>query len=299
MAKGNLLYFSKANQPEYWPETYYIEVCSAYETIKAMAVWNGLVYCFTVREIYAIQGTSATSFAPIPQKAATGTTGIHGVWSVKGQGIYHTARDGIYVFNGVSDQKITKQRFNPLFYTETVENMTYLDKSKIAYSFLIAFKQKLYFFYPAYGETYSGNALVIDLAGGTSYHYDYGIEFTVACIDYTNDKLYIGASTGYVYQIEKEDATDDNGTAIAWQIQSKVFSDPLYKYFPRYAKYDLDVTSGTAYGYILLNEAVEQTHTISGSRSTKKRLVTHCTGDRLSIRLSGSGVSTFYSAEVE
>jgi hypothetical protein len=130
-------------------------------------------------------------------------------------------------------------------------------------------------------------------------HFDYGTHFTAVCVDYTNDRLYACDTSGYIWQLEVDTATADNAVAIDWQIQSKEFSDPLYKYFPRYAKYDLDVTSGTAYGYILLNGTVKQTHTITGSRLTRFRHVTGCTGDRLALRLSGSGVVSIYGAEVE
>jgi len=94
--------------------------------------------------------------------------------------------------------------------------------------------------------------------------------------------------------------TTDGGTTISWQLESKEFSDQLRKYFPRYARYDVDVkTGGSATGNIILNEAIKQTHTIASGRSTKARLITHCTGDRLQLRITGTGPVDIFSFEAE
>jgi len=299
MAVGHYLHYCKANQPEYFPSTYYVEVGSPDRDITGLEFWNGNLYAMKKNEIYLIAGTGHGSFLPTIMRAKTGVKQHTLATSVKGAGIFRINGDGIYVFTLTNDERITSKALHNIFYGETVENIVYINETYLTRCFLLEFKNKIYFFYVGYGETYAGNIIVLDMDNKKITHYDYGVEFSAACVDYTNDKLYACDSTGYIWELEAESATTDNAVAIDWQIQSKVFSDTLYKYFPRYAKYDVDVVSGTAYGYILLNETVKQTHTITGSRLTKKRLVTHCTGDRLSLRLAGSGISSIYGAEVE
>jgi hypothetical protein len=299
MAKDHYLYYCKPNQPEYWPLTYYVEVGSPDRDITGLEFWNGNLYAMKKNEIYLIAGTGHGSFLPTIMRAKTGVKQHTLATSVKGAGIFRINGDGIYVFTLTNDERITSKALHNIFYGESVENIVYINETYLTRCFLVEFKNKIYFFYVAYGETYAGNIIVFDMDNKRVCHFDYGTEFTAACVDYTNDKLYACDSTGYIWELEAESATTDNAVAIDWQIQSKVFSDTLYKYFPRYAKYDVDVVSGTAYGYILLNETIKQTHEITGSRNTKKRLVTHCTGDRLSLRLAGSGTVSIYGAEVE
>lgn len=299
MAYGSNLYYCKANQPEYWPATYFVSVGSPDRDITGLEFWNGNLYAMKRNEIYLIAGTGHGSFLPTIMRAKTGVKQHTMATSIKGAGLFRINSDGIYSFNLTSDEKITAKALNNIFYGETVENIVYIDETYLTRCFTVEFKNKIYFFYVAYGESYAGNIIVVDMDTKKVCHFDYGVEFTAACVDYTNDKLYACDSSGYIWELEAESATTDNGTAIDWQIQSKVFSDTLYKYFPRYAKYDVDVVSGTAYGYILLNEEVKQTHTITKSRNTKARHITGCTGDRLSLRLAGSGVVSIYGAEVE
>jgi hypothetical protein len=299
MAKGHYLYYCKPNQPEYWPETYYIEVGSPDRDITGLEFWNGNLFAIKKNEIYMISGTGHGSFMPVIMRAKTGVKQHTLATSVKGLGIFRINGDGIYVFTVTSDDRITSKALNNIFYGETVENIVYINETYLTRCFIVEFKNKIYFFYVGYGENYAGNVIVIDIDNKKVCHFDYGVEFSSACVDYTNEKLYACDSSGYIWELEVESATTDNAVAIAWQIQSKEFSDPLYKYFPRYAKYDLDVTSGTAFGYILLNEEIKQTHTITGKRQTRFRHITGCTGDRLSLRMAGSGVVSIYGAEVE
>lgn len=299
MAKGTRLYYCKANQMEYWPGSYYIDVGSADRDITDLEFWNGQLFAWKIDEVYLISGTGHGSFMPVKMNAKTGVKQHTMASSIKGAGIFHIAPDGVYVFTMTSDDKITSKTVNSLFYDEIVENIAPLDKNYITRAFVLQFRNKVWFFYPAHSDTYCGNIMVIDMDSKKVTHYNYGVEFTAACVDATNNRLYACDSSGYIWQLENISATDDNGTAIDWQIQSKQFADPLYKYFPRWAKYDVDVVNGNANAYILLNETVKQTHGITGSRNTRKRLITHCTGDRLSVRLSGSGVVSFYGAEVE
>ena len=54
-----------------------------------------------------------------------------------------------------------------------------------------------------------------------------------------------------------------------------------------------------AAGQVILEGAVHQSHTITGQRDVKKRLVTTGNGQRMALRLTGSGPVSIYAVEAE
>jgi hypothetical protein len=296
--KDNRLYFCKNLRPEYWPPTYYIEVGPAQFDLKAIRFHNGMAYVMNQYEIYEIQGSTNDTFFPYPMSASTGALSQEATESVKNRGIYHVSRDGIWLFNGSNDKKITESEFDPIFRGETKGSIPAIQN--VSECWLFEYRDKLYFGFPDTSDGYSNNLLVTNLETDRTVHYDYGETFKSINIDRTNNRIIALDNSGYIWEIQDSDSTDDDGTAISWQIESKAYSDQLYKYFPRYAKYDVDVGSGaTATGTVLLNDTSHQTHSITGSRKTKKRLITSGTGDRIGVRINGTGTVTFREAEVE
>jgi len=299
VAKDNLLYFSKPQQPEYFPADYYIEVGSPDETIQALTFWDGILYAFTESKLYQIQGSGYQSYFPLPLPGGHGAIDANGVLAVRGLGIFHVSRDGLWLWNGSKDEKITHYRFEPTFRGETKGSLpgagSDLSNCRMAF-----YKGRLYFIYPSSTATYADEMLVSDFDTQKVAHYDYGVEISALVVDDTNEYLLAADTSGFIWRLENTSATDDDGTAISWQIESKAFTDALRKYFPRAARWDINLGNGsTCNGYVVLDDSVHQTHSITESRNTKKRLVDGGNGDRLSIRLSGTGVVDIYSAEVE
>lgn len=298
--KDNLLYYCKANRPEYWPSDYYIEAGPPQFPLKAMVFYNGAEYVMNRHEIYLIQGTGQASFFPYPTSAKTGAVSQEAVASVKGKGVYRVMPDGIWLFTGTDDERVTEERFGKIFRGETVGTIPAINQDYIDKCWLFFDKNNLYFGFPGGTATQADNIIVTNVQTGKASHYDYSTTFLAITLDRTNDRILAVDNAGFVWVLEDRDRTDDDGTAISWEIESKAYSDSVYKYFPRYAKYDVEVgSSATANGYVLLNDTSVQTHALSGSRQTKKRLVAGSTGDRLGIRLSGSGSITIHQVEVE
>jgi hypothetical protein len=141
--------------------------------------------------------------------------------------------------------------------------------------------------------------LVTNLETKKTVHWLYPFEVSAICIDETNKRILAGCTDGYIRELLDPDETDDDGTTISWQIQSKAWTDQVRKYFPRYAKYDVEIESGSAAtGTILLDDTSKQAHTLA-SRTTRKRLIDSCNGNRLAVRISGTGPASVYQAEVE
>lgn len=297
--KDNLLYYCPAKQPEYWPTNNYIEVSDPRFPLKSGVFYNGQLHALTLNEIYYIQGTGATTFFPIPLKAKTGTVNQHSAVSVRGKGIYHVASDGIYLFSG-ADVKWSKRFLDPIFRNESVND--FVGISSVSNCWLHHYKGKLYFGYTSTGNTDPTNVIVFDLEeeGNIAYYNYNDLGIRVIETDETNERLLVAGDDGYVWEIEKTSATDDSGTAISWAIQSKDFTLPTRANFPRWVKYDIDASSSTSCtGELLLDGNSHQSHTITGNRATKRRLVTTGNGERQAHKVSGSGPVSIYTIESE
>lgn len=297
--KGNLLYFCKPNQPEYWPATYYVEVGPPQEPLKALQLYNGVPYVESEEEVYMIQGSSYDSFFPFAMKAKVGALAQIGTLAIAGYGIARVDVDGLYVFAAGDDKKISQAGFDPIFQGETKGSIPGMNRAKAANCWLLIYDNRLWLGFPAGTATYPNNVLVINLATLRPVHYQFSQEFGAVTVDVTNNRVLALDSTGYVRVLDDSSVTTDDGTSISWQVESKAYVDQLYKYFPRSAKYDVTLNTGaTATGNILLSDAVVQTHALTESRKTRKRLIAGSNGDRLGIRLSGTGPVEIREVEV-
>ena len=300
--KDNLLYYCKPKQPEAWPELYYVEVGPPQFPGVTGLFHGGQPHYFTKNHIWMIQGTGAGVFYPIPTSAKTGAQSARGAVSVTGRGIFHTGPDGIYVYNGAVDTKVTETALEPTFRGETVEGLPGV--SSMATSWLWAFKNNLYFGYASSGSTYPNNILVMNLESFRINYYTYNdgaaVEIRTITTDSANNRLIVGDATGYVRVIENTAYTDDSGTSIPWEIQSKELTLQTRKHFPRWVKYDVDAASAdSAQGDLLLDAAIHHTHTLTGNRDITRRLVGTGNGARASIRVSGTGPASIYGIEFE
>lgn len=295
---GNLLYYCKPKQPEYWPATYFVEVGTKQLPLVTGVFHNGQPYVMSRIEIFYIQGTGHGTFFPLPMKAKCGAQSIRGALSVAGKGIYHTGPDGIYLFANASDTKITEVSLEPIFRGETVHGIPGV--SSMDTSWLALYRNHLYFGYQSSGYDYPSNVLVVNLDTGKVEYFTYGVAISAVANDNANQRLLVGDADGFVRVIESTSYEADAGVAISWELQSKDYMLQTRKHFPRWVKYDVDVPSGsTCVGELILDGSIHHTHTITGSRDTRRRLVEAGNGNRAAIRISGSGPATIYAVESE
>jgi hypothetical protein len=302
ICKDNLLYHCKPKQPEYWPALFFIEVGIKQFPLKTGLFYNQHPYVFNTREIYYVAGTGSGSFLPTPMKAKAGAQSAMGAVSVDGKGIYHTGPDGIYLFANGIDTKITEVTLEPIFRGETIHGLPGV--SDMSTSWMCAFKNNLYFGYQSAGDSYPANVLVLNLETDKLAYFIYNdgsdVEIRTIAVDETNKRLLVGDSTGFVRVIEDTAETTDSDVAISWEVESKDFTLQTRKHFPRFVKYDVDASlTDSCTGALILDRAVHQTHTITGDRVTKRRLVGTGNGDKSAIRISGTGPATIYAAESE
>lgn len=295
--KDNLLYFCKAKRPEYWPTAYYVEVCPVQFTCQCLVFHNGQPYVLTKHKIYYIQGTGSNTFFPLPMESITGAQGPQAAVSVHGHGIYHVGTDGIYLYSE-RDINVTQSRFRPIFRGETVNDMP--GAYNLDRSWLIQYQNRLYFGYPGEDDEHPTNVLVFGLDDKKISFYKYGKAFMAVAEDKRNERLIAADDEGFVWHIENDSATDDNGTGISWEVQSKDYTLQTRAHFPRLARYDVDIpTNSTATGEILLDGSSHQSHVLTGQRDTARRLVDVGNGSRAAFKISGTGPITIYATEME
>ncbi len=298
--KNNLLYYSKPKQPEYWPATYFIEVSQLQKPGQCLVINNAQVYFITKQKIYYIQGTGDGTFFPLQMESMTGAQNQFGAIGVDGYGIYHTGEDGLYLFSG-GDKKITEQNLDPIFRGETTNGIPGV--SRMDTSWITALGNKLYFGY-ASDTDYPTNILVFNLTSNRLSYYIYNDGSDVEIRNLTKDdkknKIYAGCDDGFVRQIEDTSKTDDNGTKVPWETQSKEFTLQTRAHFPRSLKYDIDASkSASCAGEYILDGVSHQSHALTKNRKTKKRLIKTGNGNRAQLRVSGSGIVEIYAIEAE
>jgi hypothetical protein len=260
-----------------------------------VVVWQGQVYAITTREIWQLQGSGADSFYPIPLKAKTGTIAQDTAHAVAGFGIFHLAYDGVYLWNGSEDERISDNGFKTMFTDNDVEATPAVNMQALHYSWIIQSQNNVYLGLPTGTNTFASDILVMDTGGRQVVQYRYPKDFAGVAYDSSVEALIAVDEDGAVWVLEQTDKITDNGTAISWDIQSKQFNGTLRKYFPRYARYDIE---GVATCQIILDGSAKQNHAVV-SRNTRKRLVVGCTGDRLQLRAYGTDSVTIHQMEVE
>lgn len=287
--KDNLLYWCKSKQPEYWPALNFVEIGPKQFPGTAMAFVDGNLFVMTAERIWQVQGTIAGTFNPVPLDTSTGAPDLFGAIGIKGLGLYHVGEDGLYVFTGGRDRKMTQGNFEPIFRGNTTNGMAAVVPSN---RWLHAFENKLYFHW-------NGNMLVFNVDNGKWEYRVYDQSFTCPATDYANKRMLVGTTDGMVRILEDASATTDAGTSYAWECQSKDFTLQTRAHFPRFIKYDVE---GTATGYLLLDDVIHQTHSLSDDRATRYRLVKTGNGNRCAIRIAGNtsnGAATVYAVESE
>jgi hypothetical protein len=294
----NKVYWSKAKQPEYWPTSYWIEVSGPDYPLVSATVSGTQFYVASEQDLYQIQGSSSSTFISYMIGLGSGTRSKRVFLGNTSLGLLRMASDGLHQYSGGEDVE-SLPRLRPVFEGVTVGSVPGITPANRGYCWAVYYRGKIYLGYPSSGETYPQNVLVTDLQSGATTHYSYPYGLILAIVDPTSDNLVACDDAGQIITLEDSASTDDNGTAISWDIQSKDFGT-LRKYFPRWSKYDVGISSGsTATVYVMLDGVSIQSHSLSVSRDTKKRLITTAAGDRLSLRVAGTGPVDIYSLEAE
>lgn len=299
--KDNKLHFSKPKEPEYFPSSYYIDVSPPQYPGKAIVFWNNQPMVLTKTKIYYISGTTASDFLPIEITAKTGTQSQQGAIAVEGYGIFHVGLDGVYLCVPSTDDRIGSDvkitdGFDPIFEGTTTNGIPAV--SSLSSSWLAFLNDRLYFGYCDSDDTYPSHMLVFHMLQNRAVYYTLPTEIITVAVDNYNGRVFGADATGYIWHLDDPDSTDDDGTVIAWEVESKDYTLQTRAHFPRWVKYDVDASSAaTCTGALFLDGSSRQTHTLSSNRNTRRRLVATGNGERCSLKVSGTGAVDIYMVE--
>lgn len=296
--KDNRVYFALSKRPEYWPSDYYVEAGPIDYPLVAACFFNGQLHVASKHEIYLVAGSGPETYFPYGQNALTGARGRFGMLPIKGLGILHVGKDGIYLFNTGADNKLTGAQYDKVFRGEDSGAMPGVGDLSTAW--LIQHGNTFYFGYAAADNTYPQHVIAYDLSDSKTTYIDWGIEIPAVCVDRENERL-LGVDTdGYIWHLEDSTKTADGTAAIAWDIQSKDFTLSTRAHFPRWNKYDIDASAATSVtGELILDGVAHKQHTITGNRVTRRRLIDPGNGQRCALRVHGTGPVAIYTVESE
>lgn len=291
IAVGHKLYWCLPRQPEYWPALNFIEVGVPQFPIRAMVMMDGLVYCLTDDAIWMNQGLG-DGFNPIRLTGISRTTpNAYSAVPVQGVGLFHVSLDGIYLYRGVRDQKISEQTVDPIFRGESKGGIPIFEGSS---SWVHHFGNKVYLHW---GD---GNLLVFTVDTEKLSYYKYDERLSAPALDRKNGRFLVGDNTRRIRAIEEDGLGDDLGTAIEWDIETKQFGSSVFRTRFEWVKYDVNATDATGVkGELFYDGALHQTHTIVGNRETGFRVIKRGNTRLCSIRLSGTGKAFIHSIAID
>lgn len=296
VAAGNTVYYSKPRRPESFPADNYSQVGVPSQTIMGMVDWGGLMFLLTTTTIYYLQGTDPASFYPVKTQASRGLVSRQGAVATD-QGIIYVAYDGIYVFNGQSELKLTGAKVDSLFRGETINDVEPINLDALDATWLVYFNSKLMFGYPIAGNTQPTKVLVFDLEEKKWSIYDYNLTLLSAYVDETNKRLLAGDSAGNIWQLET--GTSDGGSAFTFKVRSREVSG-LAVTSPGFIRHDVTNVGGeTIYARLLSKGVVVHTTTLTDSTNYKRRVIGPQSYDSLQFELETSTDSRVIVGAVE
>jgi len=279
----NKLHFSKALKPESFPALYYVEVGTPYDQLLSLQDWGGSLFMFTKETIYALQGTAPDNFYPNRTLVSRGLFSKKAIVKTE-KGILYLSNDGIYLFNGQVEQKISG-KVDALFRGDIVNGINPLNQTHIDTCWIVYHKNKLFLGYPDSVNTLPNKVLVFDFDKAKWSIYDYNLILLSAYVDKANSRLLAGDSNSTIHTLETGD--DDNGDAFTFKVRSKEFSN-TESVAPIYVRYDIDNDGGnTLYSRILSKGVTTHTHTITDSENMRRRFLEQEQYEKISFEIEG------------
>lgn len=285
VAVGNTVYFSKGNRPESFPSDYYLDVGVPSQTIQALVDWSGLIFIFTTIEIYFIQGTDADTFYPIRTQSSRGLVAKQAVAGTP-LGIAFLAYDGLYMFNGQSEVKLSGEKVDSIFRGETINDVSPMNKDAASSCWLVYWNGKLMLGYPTAGNTTPDKVLVFDLEEKKWSIYDYGINLKSAFVDVDGKRLLAGDTSGTLWQLES--GQSDAGTSFTFKVRSKELSS-LAAQAPAFMRFNvLNTNRNTITARLLSKGTTVRSQSLTDSREFKRRVIGPSSFDSLQVEFEGT-----------
>jgi hypothetical protein len=286
------LYFSKRFRPESVSE--HIELGNADDPLIVARAISGMLGVFTKLTKYRITGNTSSGYTGPEHVSHRGTPSPFGA-VVTESGIVFPAKDGVFSTNLMQADVQIAEAFLPIFYGETVNDMSPINWDYAHKFCAAAYKGRYYLSYASGSSTVNDKVAVFSKDTKKWYFYNYPI--TAFCVEEDLDQIVGGSTDGFVYVLE--DGSDDAGSSISLDVQTKDFygQAPHARKLFLYYRVDAYVPSGSLSAKFYVDGTLKQTHTITGSRSKLLlRLPEECLGYqwRVNFTYTGTGRVEIY-----
>lgn len=216
-------------------------------------------------------------------------------------GIVFTSADGVHLTNLIGDDTPLSASLLPLFDRQTVNDFAPINWDAAETIASASFKRRVYVSYPSGTNAQPDMVMVYSL--DTKKWYFYQRPLRSLYYEEDTDLLVGGSTDGFAYVLE--DGSDDGGTAIAMEVETKDFfgeTGATTRKLFRYLKVDADCDGDSITAKFIVDGTTINTKTITGNRTKRLLNLSGAMGYswRVKITYTGSrrpkiyGVSALY-----
>lgn len=264
------MWFSKRFKPEAVPSDNFLEIGNPDDPLQCAISVAGLLGVFARRTKYRILGNVTTGFVAQEAVSKRGTPAPMAALGTQ-DGIVFVARDGIFATNLVSPDTEMSQKIAPLFFGETVNDMSPFNWT-VSTKYSAAYYKGRYYLSYADGENTTPNKVAV-FSRDTANWYFYEHTLLSLFTEEDTDLLLGGSNDGFVYVLELGD--DDAGTDIAMDVETKDFEGAetknIRKLFQK-MKIDANTLGETVTVKFYVDDTLKSTQTFSTSGRQEKLL---------------------------
>lgn len=241
----NIVRFTKRVNIEQQPSAYTLNVGTGADKIVTLIEDGGRLVAVTRRTFYQIVGTDPTSYVPLETGYRRGMVDNPEDYAVAPGRIYHRDYDGIYEYPG--GKKIS-QMIDGVFHGQTINGISPVNPTAVAEERMAFFDNKLYFAYPSGSSNFNDAVMIYDVL----YDRWWPCDLPLRAMYWEQESSILTAAKfdGYVYQLET--GITDNGSAIAFELQTKYIDVGLPDQDKIWGDMTLDLDTGGSDVSVLL-----------------------------------------------
>jgi len=218
---------------EHWPEDFEFQIGDGSEVALNGLVMDQVIFIWTDRATWAVQGQGPDAFVPFPVPLSRGLAARYAL-TYGDTHIFFLASDGIYEQNGVNQMLLTED-IAPFFHGQMVHGVAPLNRAAIG-TCRLAWKPHptdplLVLLYPDEGAQAPNKRLMLKKNRQTgryttcAFDRSSGLEMRSSLVDLQSGQLYYGSLGGHVYEAEVEQVESDAGVAIPWRVRTGARDD--------------------------------------------------------------------------
>lgn len=285
------LWYSKRFKPEQVPTDNFLEIGNPDDPLQCAVPTAGLLGVFAQKSKYRVVGNDTSGFVAYESVSRRGTRSPFSTIATP-QGVSFVAKDGIFITDFTSEDMPFGDAILPIFFGETVNEMSPINWDYADTICCIYFKNRFYFAYPSGSNTTPDTVAVYSNDTKRWYFYQYATNVRSFVVEEDLDQVVHGSVDGQAYIMET--GTNDGGGSTITMTVEKDFgkeSPNVFKLF-QYATVDAELSTESMTITLYVDETLMRTTTITGARTnTTIRFPEQSLGFRARMKVSYTGTT--------